>query len=81
MLLAYIQEKIETEGYVCYIPYTNTGYVRNHCRRACFERYKLYRNFMRELTLEPDEYSQLNELNKKQVYADVLNWIEEKISK
>ena len=59
VLLAYIQEKIETEGYVCYIPYTNTGYVRNHCRRACFERYKLYRNFMRELTLEPDEYSQL----------------------
>lgn len=59
VLLAYIQEKIETDGAICYIPLTNTGYVRNHCRRACFVKYRDYRNLMEQLTLEPDEYKQL----------------------
>lgn len=59
VLLAYIQEKIENEGMICYIPLTNTGYVRNHCRRACFARYKDYRTLMEQLTLDPDEYKQL----------------------
>lgn len=59
VLLAYIQEKIETDGSICYIPLTNTGYVRNHCRRACFRKYKDYKNLMDLLTLEPDEYKQL----------------------
>ena len=59
VLLAYIQEKIETDGMICYIPLTNTGYVRNYCRRACFKRYKDYRSLMEQLTLEPDEYKQL----------------------
>lgn len=59
VLLAYIQEKIETDGDVTLIPMTNTGYVRNYCRKACFKKYKDYRNLMATLTLEPDEYKQL----------------------
>ena len=59
VLLAYIQEKIETDGAICYIPLTNTGYVRNHCRRECFKKYKDYRALMQALTLDPDEYKQL----------------------
>ena len=65
VLLAYIQEKIETDGSICYIPLTNTGYVRNKCRKACFgskfdkKKYKHYRKLMSELTLDADEYSQL----------------------
>ena len=59
VLLAYIQEKIETDRQIDYIPLTNTGYVRNHCRKACFRKYKDYRRLMSELTLDADEYSQL----------------------
>ena len=59
VLLAYIQEKIETDGSICNIPMTNTGYVRNHCRKACFRKYKDYKRLMETLTLEPDEYKQL----------------------
>ena len=59
VLLAYIQEKIENEGMICYIPLTNTGYVRNYCRRACFAKYKDYHNLMNSLTLNASEYRQL----------------------
>lgn len=59
VLLAYIQEKIESDGAICYIPLTNTGYVRNYCRKECFKRYKSYRKLMEELTLDADEYKQL----------------------
>lgn len=59
VLLAYIQEKIESDGSICYIPLTNTGYVRNYCRKECFKKYKRYRRLMSELTLEPEEYAQL----------------------
>ena len=59
VLLSYIQEKIESDGSICYIPLTNTGYVRNYCRKECFKKYKSYRKLMSELTLEPQEYAQL----------------------
>lgn len=59
VLLAYIQEKIETDKQIDYIPLTNTGYVRNHCRKACFRKYKDYKRLMSQLTLDADEYSQL----------------------
>lgn len=36
VLLHYIQEKIEQDGDITRIPLTNTGYVRNYCRKACF---------------------------------------------
>lgn len=64
VLLAYIQEKIEADGDITLIPLTNTGYVRNYCRKACFKRWKRYKNLMSELILTPEEYSQL-----KRVFA------------
>lgn len=59
VLLAYIQEKIESDGDITLIPLTNTGYVRNYCRKACFKRWKRYKGLMSELILTPEEYSQL----------------------
>lgn len=38
VILSYIQEKIETDGDITKIPLTNTGYVRNYCRTACFQK-------------------------------------------
>ena len=64
VLLAYIQEKIEADGDITLIPLTNTGYVRNYCRKACFKRWRRYKNLMSELILTPEEYSQL-----KRVFA------------
>lgn len=59
VLLCYIQEKIEQDGDITKIPLTNTGYVRRYCRKKCYRRWRKYRSLMNELTLEPDEYSQL----------------------
>lgn len=59
VLLCYIQEKIEQDGDITKIPLTNTGYVRSYCRKECGRRWKDYRIIMNELTIEPDEYSQL----------------------
>lgn len=64
VLLAYIQEKIESDGDITQIPLTNTGYVRNYCRKACFKRWKRYKTLISELILTPEEYSQL-----KRVFA------------
>lgn len=61
VLLCYIQEKIESDGNITLIPYTNTGYVRNYCRKACLSRWTRYRNFIHALTLEPEEYEILKE--------------------
>lgn len=59
VLLAYIQEKIESDGDISRIPLTNTGYVRLYCRKACFKRWRKYKNLMDQLTLDTEEYSQL----------------------
>lgn len=59
VLLSYIQEKIEQDGDITRIPLTNTGYVRNFCRKACYKRWRPYRNLMNELTMDVDEYQQL----------------------
>lgn len=59
VILCYIQEKIEQDGDITKIPLTNTGYVRNYCRKECYSRWKPYRKVMESMTLEADEYSQL----------------------
>lgn len=67
---AYIQEQIEqNKNNICLIPLTKTGYVRKYCRNSCFyneneshnksfKRVK-YREIIKGLTLEVDEYLQL----------------------
>lgn len=59
VILCYIQEKIEMDGDITKIPLTNTGYVRNYCRKSCYRRWKAYRRIMSELIISPEEYSQL----------------------
>ena len=59
VLLSYIREKIEHDGDITKIPLTNTGYVRNYCRKACYKRWRKYRSLMELLTIQPSEYSQL----------------------
>lgn len=72
VVMAYIQEKIEQDGDITKIPLTNTGYVRNYCRKECFfqdceteeEKEKsllAYRAIMKSLTIDTqEEYEQLN---------------------
>lgn len=69
VVMAYIQEKIESDGNIAKIPLTKTGYVRQFCRENCFyqyrshnkwtSKYKKYHALMKTLTLTPDEYTQL----------------------
>lgn len=59
VILCYIQEKIEQDGDITKIPLTNTGYVRNYCRKECYSRWKSYRKIMDNLTIDASEYSQL----------------------
>ena len=69
VVMNYIQEKLETESKICYIPKTNTGYVRNYCRNYCFYEYgksrkkshkkQRYINLMSTMKLSVDEYKQL----------------------
>lgn len=65
VVMAYIQECIETEGNITQIPNTKTGYVRRAVKRKCLgtgnkkKRNWMYRDFMQGLTLEADEYMQL----------------------
>lgn len=53
VLVQYIREKIEDDGDISKIPYTNTGYVRRHVREACFEQRRAYSQFIDGLTMTP----------------------------
>lgn len=59
----YIFEKIQRGEDVTKIPFTKTGYVRQHVREHTLKRNDkegfLYRNLMKKLTIEPLEYNQL----------------------
>lgn len=59
VIQVYIYEKIKQDGDITKIPLTNTGYVRNFCRKRCFKSWKRYHNLMSSLTLDPDEFKQL----------------------
>lgn len=73
VVMSYIQEKIEQDGDITQIPLTNTGYVRNYCRKECFyqgipeddiegrKRINMnYRAIMKSLQITSnDEYEQL----------------------
>lgn len=69
VVMAYIAERIETDGGLARLPLTKTGYVRNYCRNSCFyepgeQRKKSfkrlrYMDIMKGLRLTPDEYKQL----------------------
>lgn len=74
VVMSYIQEKIELDGDITEIPLTNTGYVRNYCRKECFfegipehdtesrKRVQMnYKAIMKSLQIESDsEYEQMH---------------------
>ena len=68
IVMAYIYERIQLDGGITKIPLTKTGYVRQYCRKKCFNnpnknskyrKNRSYYDLMKNLTIEPDEYKQL----------------------
>lgn len=50
VVCSYIQEKIENEGGIQNIPLTNTGYVRQYCRKYCFTQFENDESLRRKLS-------------------------------
>ncbi len=61
VLIAYINEQIAEHHFnINYIPLTNTGRVRNFCRKKTLKSsYRAYSRLIRSLTLDVDEYNQM----------------------
>lgn len=59
VLEEFISEKMEEEGSITKIPYTNTGYVRRYVKQACFGKNpERYRQIIDGLTVTPGAYQQ-----------------------
>ncbi|MBO7322255.1 MAG: hypothetical protein J6U51_01560 [Bacteroidales bacterium] len=60
IVMALIYERSVQSTGIRFIPLTKTGYVREYVRNACFgedgSNYKGYRQFIKALTLTPEEY-------------------------
>lgn len=71
VVMAYIAEEIERCNGIARIPLTKTGYVRNYCRRSCFNdpktgrrdfnKAKKFRELMSIMTLTPDIYDHVKQ--------------------
>ena len=67
IVMAYLQECIDTESDITKIPLTKTGYIRRYVKNACFgldlneKNYKKwdYMELIQSLTLDPKEYRML----------------------
>lgn len=67
IVMAYLQECIDTEGDITKIPLTKTGYIRRYVKNACYgldlneKNYKKwdYMTLIQNLTLDPEEYRML----------------------
>lgn len=67
VVMAYLQECIDTEGTIIKIPLTKTGYIRRYVKNACYgldlkeKNYKKwdYMALIQNLTLDPEEYIML----------------------
>lgn len=67
VVMAYLQECIDTEGMIIKIPLTKTGYIRRYVKKACYgldikeKNYKKwdYMTLIQNLTLNPEEYIML----------------------
>lgn len=67
VVMAYLQECIDTEGTIIKIPLTKTGYIRRYVKNACYgldlkeKNYKKwdYMTLIQNLTLDPEEYTML----------------------
>lgn len=67
VVMAYLQECIDTEGSIIKIPLTKTGYIRRYVKNACYgldikeKNYKKwdYMALIQNLTLDPEEYIML----------------------
>lgn len=68
IVVAYIQELIEREGNITYLPLTKTGFVRKYCRDMCLYdgnhkkntlKFKKYNSIISKLTLNKDDFELL----------------------
>lgn len=70
VVMAYIQEKIESDGDITKLPLTKTGYVRKYCRKQTLYngvsshkkggyQFNIYRRMMKSMNINKDEYKQL----------------------
>lgn len=57
---AYIDELLETnDNNITHLPLTKTGFVRKYCRKNTMGKSEKYSNFIKELTIEKDEFKML----------------------